>query len=170
MTGQTYPATPYLRQLTGRGHRGSAVTATIRMTVHTQVVLHTLLADATTDLYGLEIADRTGLLPGTTYPILARLQRIGWVRARWEDIDPHDEQRPRRRYYHLTPDGAAAARDALASRQRGNDAAGPAGPDHRGDAAMTVLRRLHDRVGGLRRGDCLIVDGQYMRVHRDSNG
>lgn len=90
-----------------------------RMTVQTQVVLHALLADPSKDLYGLEIAERTGLLPGTTYPILVRLERVGWLCARWEDIDPHDEQRPRRRYYQLTLDGATAARDALARAKPG---------------------------------------------------
>jgi DNA-binding PadR family transcriptional regulator len=83
------------------------------MTLHTQAVLHALLADPTAELYGLEIADRTNLLPGTTYPILMRLNSIGWVTDRWEEIDPHDEQRPRRRYYRLTEKGAVAAREAL---------------------------------------------------------
>jgi PadR family transcriptional regulator, regulatory protein PadR len=90
-----------------------------RMTVQMQVVLHALLADPDEDLYGLEIAERTGLLPGTTYPILVRLERVGWVRSRWEDIDPHDEQRPRRRYYQLTPNGTVSARDALARTKLG---------------------------------------------------
>jgi DNA-binding PadR family transcriptional regulator len=83
------------------------------MTVQTQAVLQALLADPHAELYGLEIAERTGLLPGTTYPILVRLQQIGWVRDRWEIVDPHDEQRPRRRYYQLTDQGVVAARDAL---------------------------------------------------------
>lgn len=88
------------------------------MTVQTQIVLHALLADPNTELYGLEIAERTGLLPGTTYPILLRLQEAGWVVGRWEAIDPHDEHRPRRRYYHLTEDGAEAARAALSRASR----------------------------------------------------
>lgn len=83
------------------------------MTLQTQAVLHALLADPTKELYGMELAERTGLFPGTTYPILARLQQAGWVRDRWENIDPKLEQRPRRRYYRLTEDGAAAARQAL---------------------------------------------------------
>ncbi len=83
------------------------------MTVQTQAVLHALLADPNAELYGLEIAERTGLLPGTTYPILLRLQQAGWIDGRWEMIDPHDEQRPRRRYYKLTEDGAEAAKAAL---------------------------------------------------------
>ena len=89
------------------------------MTLQTQAVLHALLADPTKKIYGLEIADRTGLLPGTTYPILSRLKQIGWLLDEWEDIDPHEEQRPRRRYYRLTNDGAVAARHALDQAQRG---------------------------------------------------
>ncbi|WNV84953.1 PadR family transcriptional regulator [Umezawaea sp. Da 62-37] len=83
------------------------------MTVQTQAVLHALLADPHAELYGLEIADRTGLLPGSTYPILVRLKQAGWVKDRWELVDPHAERRPRRRYYQLTEDGAVAARTAL---------------------------------------------------------
>jgi PadR family transcriptional regulator, regulatory protein PadR len=89
------------------------------MTVQTQLVLHALLADVDKELYGLEIAERTGLLPGTTYPILVRLERLRWVTSRWEVIDPHDEQRPRRRYYRVTPHGVTEARQALESRAAG---------------------------------------------------
>ena len=89
------------------------------MTLQTQAVLHALLADPTKEIYGLEIAERTGLLPGTTYPIMSRLQEIGWVVDRWEDIDPHHEQRPRRRYYRLTEEGAVAARQALEAARPG---------------------------------------------------
>ncbi|MEU7482301.1 PadR family transcriptional regulator [Lentzea sp. NPDC042327] len=83
------------------------------MTVQTQAVLHALLADPTAELYGLEIADRTHLMPGTTYPILVRLLTAGWITDRWEDVDPHEEERPRRRYFKLTEDGAEKAREAL---------------------------------------------------------
>jgi DNA-binding PadR family transcriptional regulator len=83
------------------------------MTPQTQVVLHALLADPSAELYGLEIAERTGLLPGSTYPILSRLQQVGWVESRWEQIDEHIQQRPRRRYYRLTANGKDEARQAL---------------------------------------------------------
>ncbi len=69
--------------------------------------------------YGLDIANRTELLPGTVYTTLRRLERRGSIEGRWEDADTAErERRPRRRYYRLTPDGAAAlaqARDRLAS-------------------------------------------------------
>ena len=34
--------------------------------------------------------------------ILARLERCGWLESRWEDIEPAEEGRPRRRY-RLSP-------------------------------------------------------------------
>jgi PadR family transcriptional regulator PadR len=89
-----------------------------RMTMQTQTVLRAFLAAPGTELYGLEIAAHTGLLPGTTYPILVRLERAEWVTSRWETIDPHDEQRPRRRYYKLTPRGTELAKQELERRSQ----------------------------------------------------
>ncbi|MFF3867690.1 PadR family transcriptional regulator [Micromonospora sp. NPDC020750] len=86
----------------------------VRMTLSTQLVLRTLLERPNQELYGLEICAAAGLASGTLHPILARLERIGWLQSRWEDRDPHEAGRPRRRYYSLTPHGAEKARDALA--------------------------------------------------------
>lgn len=60
------------------------------------------------------IAQRTGLKSGTSYPILARLQRAGWVTSNWETVDPAEQGRPRRRYYRLTGAGEQAAYRGLA--------------------------------------------------------
>jgi PadR family transcriptional regulator, regulatory protein PadR len=87
-----------------------------RMTIPTQLVLHALLLDPSQELYGLEICRAAGLPSGTIHPILARLERIGWLESRWEDIDPNAEGRPRRRYYRLTALGVEHARRALAGR------------------------------------------------------
>jgi PadR family transcriptional regulator PadR len=85
------------------------------MTLPTQLVLRALLEQPTRELYGLELCALAGLASGTIHPILARLEGIGWLESRWEtDVDPHQAGRPRRRYYRLTPDGAARARNALA--------------------------------------------------------
>lgn len=51
---------------------------------------------------------------GTIHPILARLEQAGWLESRWEEIDPSEKGRPRRRYYRFTSDGAALACTALA--------------------------------------------------------
>ena len=85
-----------------------------RMTLPTQLVLRTLLAEPTQEMYGLQICSDAGLPSGTIHPILARLENLGWLESRWEDIDSHAERRPRRRYYRLTTDGTELARDALA--------------------------------------------------------
>lgn len=85
------------------------------MTIPTQLVLRALLADPAQEMYGLEICSAAGLPSGTIHPILGRLEHeFGWVDSRWEDINPEDEGRPRRRYYRFTDDGAERARIALA--------------------------------------------------------
>ena len=86
-----------------------------RMTLQVQLVLRALLEDPDADRYGLELCDLVGLPSGTIYPILARLEQVGWVESRWEDPATHEAAgRPRRRFYRLRPDGAELARDALA--------------------------------------------------------
>jgi len=95
----------------------------LRMTVQTLFVLQALLRDPGRELYGLELSEETGLLPGTAYPILLRLENEGWVTSRWEDIDPHTEKRPSRRYYRLTAGGAAQASAACAAARRPSGAA-----------------------------------------------
>jgi PadR family transcriptional regulator, regulatory protein PadR len=87
---------------------------TPRMTIPTQLVLRTLLVDPSRELYGVEIGAAAGLPSGTVHPILARLETVGWLISRWEDIDPRAEGRPAHRYYRLTPDGIELARTALA--------------------------------------------------------
>jgi len=86
-----------------------------RMTIPTQLVLRALLEHPTREMYGLEICQAAGLASGTIHPILARLERLGWLESRWEEIDPAKEGRPKRRYYQLSPDGAEQARHALAN-------------------------------------------------------
>lgn len=85
-----------------------------RMTIQTQLVLRALLEDPTRELYGLQIVEAAGLASGTIHPILARLEGLGWVESRWENVKPAEQGRPRRRYYRLSPDGAEHARRALA--------------------------------------------------------
>src|SRR4051794_27960636 len=89
-----------------------------RMTIPTQRVLRVLLADLGAESYGIEIGQSAELPSGTVPPILARLERVGWVESRWEDIDPRTAGRPARRYYRLTSTGAEEARQALAKAYR----------------------------------------------------
>ena len=64
--------------------------------------------------YGFDIIEQTGLPSGTVYPSLGRLKRLGYLEAEWEDRGTATrERRPRRRYYRVTPEGAAELRRAL---------------------------------------------------------
>ena len=66
--------------------------------------------------HGYALARQTGLKSGTLYPILIRLADRGLMEACWQE-EPVPG-RPRRHLYRLTPDGQAAAAEALASAAR----------------------------------------------------
>jgi len=89
----------------------------VRMTGSTLSVLKVLLTGPAREMYGLEIAEDAGLASGTAYPILMRLEREGWVQARWEEIDESEVGRRRRRYYLLTALGVTEAKRAFANRK-----------------------------------------------------
>ena len=91
------------------------------MTIPTQRVLRAMLEDTSAERYGIEIADLAALATGTVHPTLARLERIGWLESRWEDVDPRAEGRAARRDYRLTTSGVEQARDALARAYRPPD-------------------------------------------------
>ncbi|MFI1988454.1 PadR family transcriptional regulator [Actinoplanes sp. NPDC020271] len=82
----------------------------VRATPAVSRVLAVFLEDPAADRYGLDLMRVSGYPSGTLYPILARLERAGWIEARWERLDPAVAGRPARKYYRLTPDGAEAAR------------------------------------------------------------
>ncbi|WP_228553762.1 PadR family transcriptional regulator [Catenulispora pinisilvae] len=102
-----------------------------RMTQATLAVLRALSENPIEPMYGLQISGAAGLPSGTIHPILARLEAASWLESSWEDIDPVAEGRPRRRYYRLSPAGAARAHHAL----------------DRADAAVAALR-LRPAAGG----------------------
>jgi PadR family transcriptional regulator PadR len=87
----------------------------VKVTIAVAKVLRVFLQDPSAACYGLELMKATGLPSGSLYPVLARLERAGWVCSRREEIDPSVEGRPPRRYYELTPDGLASARVELAA-------------------------------------------------------
>jgi PadR family transcriptional regulator PadR len=45
---------------------------------------------------------------GTLYPLLMRLENVGWLTSDWDAPDPRHPDGPRRRHYVVTPLGAAA--------------------------------------------------------------
>jgi len=85
-----------------------------RITKQTERILEAILTDPSADWWGSKIAPIARLKSGTLYPALMRMERLGWLSGRWEEIDPASAGRPRRRLYRLTGKGEAAAQEILA--------------------------------------------------------
>ncbi len=85
----------------------------VRVTVAAARVLREFVGDVCKPHYGYELMQLTGFPSGKLYPILARLQRAGWVSREREHIDTATVGRPARYLYRLTPRGAEAARSEL---------------------------------------------------------
>jgi DNA-binding PadR family transcriptional regulator len=83
------------------------------MSLATLRLLSVFMQDPTKPAYGLELVKAVRSRSGTIYPILARLERAGWIRGEWEDISPSEERRPRRRFYTLTGLGERRAREEI---------------------------------------------------------
>jgi DNA-binding PadR family transcriptional regulator len=76
-----------------------------------------LLADLEGWRHGYDLSRETDLRSGTLYPILMRLERQGWLEARWEESPAAGK--PRRHLYRLSAAGAREAR-AMIARGRGD--------------------------------------------------
>lgn len=87
----------------------------VRITLAVAKVLRTFLDDIAQPRYGYELMRLTGFPSGKLYPILARLQRAGWLIKEQEQVDPAAAGRPARRLYRLSPAGVQAARQELAA-------------------------------------------------------
>ena len=85
----------------------------LRLTGQTLKILRPFLDNLRAEIAGVEVMRASGLASGTAYPIMLRLERHGLLTSRWEEGDPAEMKRPRRRYYAITPRGAAIARGAL---------------------------------------------------------
>ena len=79
------------------------------LNVQAQAILLVLLKDVGAPHFGLEMARAAGLPSGSIYPILARLERAGWIESFLEDIDPQITRRRPRRYYKLSAEGERVA-------------------------------------------------------------
>lgn len=85
-----------------------------RVTEPTLLVLKALVSVSGSSTWGLEIVRATNLKSGTVYPILERLEGLGWVTSEWES----NSQRtgPRRKLYRLTSEALTAADTLLVER------------------------------------------------------
>jgi PadR family transcriptional regulator PadR len=86
-----------------------------RLSHQTLRVLRVFLDGPKEGLAGSDIWKALGLLTGTVYPILLRLESAGWLRGDWEKLSPEELRRPRKRIYQLTPLGYNKTREALAA-------------------------------------------------------
>ena len=94
----------------------------LRATGATLDVLEALLLPDE-ELYGLKIAKTVDRPTGSVFPILARLEDLGWVVSEWEQGDPVTRG-PRRRFYRLSPEGLAGARTMLEEHRAGRRTVG----------------------------------------------
>jgi PadR family transcriptional regulator, regulatory protein PadR len=85
-----------------------------RLSHQTLRVLRLFMDHPKESFSGADIWRHTGLLSGTLYPILSRLEGVKWLESRWEEIDPSRAGRPRRRLYNITGQGYNKGNEALA--------------------------------------------------------
>ena len=85
----------------------------VRMSLQTLKTLEAFLENPSDELSGADIMQRCQLASGTLYPILFRLEAAGWLRSSWEQVDPREAGRPRRRLYVITPLGVRRASEAM---------------------------------------------------------
>lgn len=83
-----------------------------RITAHALRVMGAIMNASSGEMSGVDISKQSGMMSGTMYPLLLRLEDAGLLRSRWETDDPHVLGRPRRRYYSVTGLGATRARAA----------------------------------------------------------
>jgi PadR family transcriptional regulator PadR len=83
------------------------VTFRVRRSPQTLAVLSALQQRAQAWRHGYDLLKQTGLKSGTLYPILARLQRGGWLEQRWEKSS--GAGRPPRHLYRLSRKGKTTA-------------------------------------------------------------
>jgi PadR family transcriptional regulator, regulatory protein PadR len=72
-------------------------------------LLAAMLEDQTGQHYGYDLMQKTKMMSGTLYPILAKLEDDGLLQSEVEEIDPKEAGRRARRYYVLTGHGIRVA-------------------------------------------------------------
>jgi PadR family transcriptional regulator PadR len=85
----------------------------LRLSRQNLAVIEVLLANPSRWHHGYAISRQTSVSSGTLYPILMRLEKLGWLETRWEDTVT--QGRPPRHLYRLTGNGRAWAREELRS-------------------------------------------------------
>ena len=84
-----------------------------RISLQSMRVLSAIMEKHPTPVSGSEIAALTALASGTLYPILMRFEQAGWLRSKWENVEPSEVGRPRKRIYTFSASGVRKAREVL---------------------------------------------------------
>jgi PadR family transcriptional regulator, regulatory protein PadR len=84
-----------------------------RITHQSLKVLRVFLDDGNREFAGADLFGATRLASGTLYPILLRLEAAGWLKSRWENVEPSEVARPKRRLYRITAMGVRRAEALL---------------------------------------------------------
>jgi PadR family transcriptional regulator, regulatory protein PadR len=87
----------------------------VELTLKSARVIRAFLDDPGKPRYGYELTKAAHLSSGTLYPILARLERAGWLAAEKEDVNPSAAGRPARTNYVITSEAVPVARARLAA-------------------------------------------------------
>lgn len=89
----------------------------IRTSGPTLKVCKVFIEDPKQERSGAELSKLASVGSSTLYPLLHRMSDAGWLTSRWEEVDPADAGRPRRRFYKLTAAGQTKAQRILADLQ-----------------------------------------------------
>jgi PadR family transcriptional regulator, regulatory protein PadR len=76
-------------------------------------LLKLMLENVRTPYAGIELMELTGIPSGNLYPMLIKLQQAGILESSWEEVDPRQVGRNRRRYYRLSTHGVEVVQQVL---------------------------------------------------------
>lgn len=68
------------------------------------------------EVHGWAVMRETNRSGPTVYEVLDRFEDRGWIAGQWEELD-QESDKPRRRFYKLTPGGVAGLRDVVATQR-----------------------------------------------------
>lgn len=93
----------------------------MRVTETGRKVLKAFMQNTGKSLHGYDIMQDAGVSSGTLYPLLMRFEEHGLLTSEWEQSEPLESGRPRRRLYRITGAGQRVAYE-----QFGNSGTGAA--------------------------------------------
>lgn len=90
--------------------------SSMRRTQTMLTVAQTKLDHGTGRFWAYDLCKRSGIKPGSIYPMMSKFLNEGWLIDGWEPAASGTPGRPPRRYYTLTDEGVRALTDAVTAR------------------------------------------------------